>query len=679
MSHELVYAALGDLRKHWLTRISSSAQDGQWSRWAIGPALAAAVIILSALLGSHQFHIPNLLALNLALVAAAAVAGGTASGIAAAALMVGYSLYLTQPGSPIEDASDDLAGIAVFAVSATAIAFLAARHRGAKVLHSARTILRSKLNAQASVLAATHRDLQAEISERVGLEERLRAANEEMQAIIDSSPSAIFALDADYRVTIWNAAAERIFGHEAKDVLGKAIPLVAADGRADFESSFARAAAGEVQRHINAVRLRNDGTQVEVRFSAAPLHGHKQTIRGVVYVAEDVTRRRQYRRQLFQAQKMEAVGQLASGMAHDFNNLLTVILGNAEMVIDHIKDPQFKQIAEMSRTAALRGAALIQGLLAFSRSQSLDPRAIDVGQLITSTATLLQRTLGENITIELQVAKDVAPAFADPVQLESALTNLAINARDAMPTGGRLTIEAATQQFDDGYSSEHDDVMHGEYVMLAVSDTGAGMAPEVLNRVFEPFFTTKGAKGSGLGLSMVYGFAKQSGGHVRISSELGRGTSVRLYLPRAAQAKAGDETRSLSSRPPIGQGETILLVEDHEDVRRLARMHLADLGYRVLEAENGRQALDILAHDDEVDLLFTDIVMPGGLSGIELEREARKLRPQMKALFTSGFTRDNLSDPVNFLPKPYRKPDLAEKVRAVLDGGQPCSPRDLPV
>jgi CheY-like chemotaxis protein len=282
----------------------------------------------------------------------------------------------------------------------------------------------------------------------------------------------------------------------------------------------------------------------------------------------------------------------------------------------------------------------------------------------------LERTLGESVTILLQVANDVGPAFADPVQLESALTNLAINARDAMPMGGTLTIEAAVQHLDD--CAENAEVVPGDYVMLAVSDTGAGMAPEVLNRVFEPFFTTKGAKGSGLGLSMVYGFAKQSGGHVRISSELGRGTSVRLYLPRAAQGKVGNETRERSSGPAVGQGETVLLVEDNEDVRRLGAMHLTDLGYRVREAENGTKALQMLVRDDDIDLLFTDIVMPGGVSGIDLERQARELRPQLRVLFTSGFARTttlpaSMTDTVNFLPKPYRKTELAEKVRGALD------------
>jgi signal transduction histidine kinase len=378
-------------------------------------------------------------------------------------------------------------------------------------------------------------------------------------------------------------------------------------------------------------------------------------------------------RKLQQSQRMEAVGQLTGGVAHDFNNLLTVILGNAETLSDSLeKDPRLRVLADMTAKAALRGAELTGRLLAFARRQPLEPRSTDINKRRADMDSLLRRTLGEQVEIEIVGSAGRWPAMVDPGQLENAILNLCINARDAMPGGGRLTIETGNVHLDADYAAQQGDIEPGRYVMVAVSDTGTGMDAGTLDRAFEPFFTTKEVgKGSGLGLSMVYGFVKQSTGHVRIYSEYGHGTTVKLYLPRADREDDGAEHR----RDDIGVetgNEKILLVEDDDMVREHVAGQLAALGYRVVAAQDGSAAIEALKRHDDFDLLFTDVVMPGGMSGRQLAEQAQVLRPGLPVLFTSGYTENaivhhgRLDADVHLLQKPYRRHDLAAKIRKVL-------------
>lgn len=379
--------------------------------------------------------------------------------------------------------------------------------------------------------------------------------------------------------------------------------------------------------------------------------------------------------QLRHAQRMEAVGQLTGGIAHDFNNLLTVILGNGELLQEQlVREPVLAELAQMMVSAAQRGADLTQRLLAFARRQALEPRVIRVNELVEDMRTLLLRTLGQHISMGLRPAGDLWPALVDPAQLENALLNLCLNARDAMPGGGRLTIETANIRLDRDYAAGHAEVEPGDYVLLAVSDTGTGIPPEHLERLFEPFFTTKEkGKGSGLGLSMVFGFIRQSKGHISVYSEPGVGTVVKMYLPRAGAGAAEEEPTKRVAPLPQGGDECILLVEDDALVRRYAEDQLRSLGYRVLTASNGDEALLLLRQEQDIDLLFTDVVMPGGLGGAELAARAKQLRPHIKVLFTSGYTENailhqgRLDEGVLLLSKPYRRTELMAKIRQAMD------------
>ena len=376
---------------------------------------------------------------------------------------------------------------------------------------------------------------------------------------------------------------------------------------------------------------------------------------------------------LRQSQKMEAVGHLTGGIAHDFNNLMTVILGNSEILKDELEDnPRLRKLAETSLAASERASDLTRSLLAFARKQPLNPRSIDLNDLLGRMKGLLERALGETIACTFLPGAAPWPALIDATQLESAVLNLAINARDAMPDGGRLTIESANATLDEDYCRTNDGATPGDYVMISVTDTGTGMPPEVMERAFDPYFTTKEVgKGSGLGLSMVYGFVKQSNGHVRIYSEIGHGTIVKLYLLRADRADAANDAMA-GAHIARGNGETVLIVEDNDIVRGHVVGLVSELGYRTLIARDGGEALVILRGSSAIDLLFTDIVMPGGLSGIDLAREAAVLRPGLKVLYTSGYSESivaqdgQLDVGSQFLSKPYRRLDLATKIHQAL-------------
>ncbi len=415
-------------------------------------------------------------------------------------------------------------------------------------------------------------------------------------------------------------------------------------------------------------RLQADGRLLEIRRTPTPDAGFVLTI-------SDMTKRAQSEAVLRESQKMQAIGQLTGGIAHDFNNLLTVIMGNLELARAKVdgRDTVVSHI-ERSLWAAQRGGTLTSQLLAFARKQPLAPAPIDLSVTLPELVPLLRRTLGEHIDVRFVDTAGLWPAMADPAQLESAVLNLALNARDAMPGGGRLTIEMANKVLDEHYARAHAEVTPGDYVMVAVSDTGHGMTPDVVARVFEPFFTTKTeGRGTGLGLAMVFGFVKQSGGHVKVYSEPGQGTSVKIYLPRAIGGMVPNMQRSGSPAELPRGSATILLVEDEAAVREIAAAVLRSLGYRVLEAPDGDEALRVFgAHAAEVDLLLTDVVLPGKVRGRELSERITAIRPEVKVLYMSGYTENSivhhgrLDDGVQLIGKPFKRDMLARKVAEVL-------------
>jgi len=409
------------------------------------------------------------------------------------------------------------------------------------------------------------------------------------------------------------------------------------------------------------------------RICVRDRNGEVQYLLGV---SEDMTERKGVEDQLRQAQKMEAVGNLTGGVAHDFNNLLTVIIGNLDLLQEDIAGNQeAEQKVETILQASERGADLTRLMLAFSRRQPLQSKPVDVNSLIHNTIRLLNRTLGEAISIEVQAGSDVERALVDGSQLETALLNIAINARDAMTQGGTLTIATRNAELDADYAALHPGVVPGAYVQIEIADTGMGMTPDVVEHIFEPFFTTKAVgKGTGLGLSMVYGFMKQSSGHISVYSEVGQGTVFKPFLPLARpveyQAQSSEQS---AEQPATHSGEAVILaVDDNPDVRATVVVQLKGLGYRVREADSAHSALEILDGTDRIDLLFTDMVMPGGLNGKELATQARAKRPDLKVLFTSGFPGTSTGPGTKFddadvlLSKPYRKHDLAKAVEAVL-------------
>jgi PAS domain S-box-containing protein len=394
-------------------------------------------------------------------------------------------------------------------------------------------------------------------------------------------------------------------------------------------------------------------------------------------IAERTAQLRANEEVLRQAQKMEAVGQLTGGVAHDFNNILQVIVGNLGVIRRLVPSDagRIHRAVEQAANGARQASALTQRLLAFSRRQPLDPRPIDVNSLVGGMSDLLNRSLGETISVETVRGAGLWKIEADPNALESAILNLAVNARDAMPEGGRLTIETMNAHIDEAYARVHAEVVPGQYVLISISDTGVGMDADTSSRAFEPFFTTKPVgQGTGLGLSQVYGFAKQSGGHVKIYSEVGRGTTVKIYLPRLERP---EEERDAPPPMPVPEGtqqETILVVEDDEGVRTYSVESLRELGYQVIEAHDGPSALRLLEGQRRIDLLFTDVVLPGGMTGAQLSVQARALCPGLKVLFTTGYARNaifhhgRLDKGVQLITKPFSFADLASKVRDVLDG-----------
>ncbi|HEX7775433.1 MAG TPA: PAS domain S-box protein [Parvibaculum sp.] len=511
-----------------------------------------------------------------------------------------------------------------------------------------------------------------DISERKRSDEELRRANDINQSIIDTALDVVCVNDAEGRFVSVGRRCKAVWGYEPEELIGtRFIDLVHPDDREATLASTSNLLGGRRPPAHENRYIRKDGTVVPMLFTCIWSDEHQL----LFAFGRDLTRQKEMEARLSQSQRLEAVGQLTGGIAHDFNNLLTVIMGNAEELAERLQtDPGLRLLAEMTRTAAERGADLTNRLLAFARRQPLEPKVIDVNGLVRRMEALLRRTLAENVEIEMVRGAGLWSAFVDPSQCEAAILNLAVNARDAMPGGGRLTIETANAYIDETYAGRHLEVAPGQYVMLSVSDSGTGMTPEVVARAFEPFYTTKEiGKGSGLGLSMVYGFVKQSHGHVKIYSEPDHGTTVKIYLPRGDGAEDKADLLRIEAEPR--GSETILIVEDDELVRTYVEGQLVSLGYNVVPAVNGVGALEIIRARDDIDLLFTDVVMPGGLNGPQLAAEAKKVRPGLRVLFTSGYTENaivhhgRLDRGVHLLSKPYRRAELAAKVRFVLSAG----------
>jgi PAS domain S-box-containing protein len=524
-------------------------------------------------------------------------------------------------------------------------------------------------------LQASHTQTGEALSE---IEFRFKLLAENLPGVIHRR---IATPDEQFRDTYVSSGLKRLLGIDPEDVMSGKCSLFDFDHPDDRERKIKAYRAGAARGEsvvIEVRKLRHPDRKIcWWQIHASPTRLANGDIQWDS-IALDITDRKAAEQQLNRALKMEAIGQLTGGVAHDFNNLLTVILSNADSFVEELPpDSNLRPLAEMTRAAAERGAELTNSLLAFARRQALEPTDVDVNKLVAGMDGLLRRSLGEDVEIEFVRGAGLWMATVDPVQLESALLNLALNARDAMPNGGKLTIETSNARIDQAYSDANDEVAPGQYVLLCMSDTGTGMTPETVARAFEPFFTTKEpGKGTGLGLSMVYGFVKQSGGHIKIYSEVGHGTLFKLYFPRALDANVKAETSVVRHADPIGS-ETILLVEDADLVRELGERLLRSLGYTVIVARDGVAALKILEQREDIDLLFTDVVMPGGIGGRQLADRAHVLRPSMKVLFTSGYTENaivhhgRLDPGVHLVRKPYRKRDLALKLRAVLDSMAP--------
>jgi len=506
---------------------------------------------------------------------------------------------------------------------------------------------------------------QAELAEREAL----------LRSILDTVPEAMIVIDEHGLVTSFSAAATQLFGYRPEEVMGRNVSVLMPEPyRAEHDgyiANYLRTGEARIIGYGRLVKgLTKDGVIFPIELSVGEARANGRRI--FTGFIRDLTSRQRMEDELRQSQKMEAVGQLTGGVAHDFNNLLTAIIGNLELLHPRLADPDHRDLAKEALDAAQDGAKLAAQLLAFGRRQPLNPKPADVGALVSNFAELLRRTLGEAVELRIVVAGSAHMAVVDAAQLQNALLNLAINARDAMPRGGQLSIEITHARLDADYAQMYPDIRTGRYVLITVTDTGSGMSEEVRRRAFEPFFTTKHAgAGTGLGLSMVYGFVKQSGGHIQIYSEVGQGTSVRVFLPfsEGVQTAAPRAVESPRGAMPHGT-ETILIVEDDPRLRRVLCRRLRSLGYEVIEADSGAAAMAQLSIRPDVAMVFTDMVMPGGMSGYELAQAALAVKAGLKVLFTSGYAEPAIArlglKAGAWLKKPYTADELAAKVRAVL-------------
>jgi PAS domain S-box-containing protein len=530
-------------------------------------------------------------------------------------------------------------------------------------------------------------ELAIQRGERDSALRRLEETEERFRLLVNGvTDHAIYMLDPTGRVSTWNTSAERMEGYREQEILGRhfSIFYTQQDRDAGLPARSLETAARDGRFEAEGLHIRKDGSHFWANAIINPLRDETGWLIGYAKVVRDITERRQSEEALresqsavAQLQKMDTIGQLAGGIAHDFNNLLTIVLGGASLLerdAELLESGDAREIVTTIADAAQRASTLTQQLLAFSRKQTLAPLVTDANRLITQMSELLRRTLGETVAIETVLAGGLWKTNVDTNQLENAILNLAVNARDAMPDGGKLTLETGNVYLDDAYAAAHAEVKPGQYIMVAVSDTGIGMTEDVMRRAFEPFFTTKGeGRGTGLGLSQVFGFVKQSGGHVKIYSEVGHGTTVKIYLPWHPANGAVAVVPELSYAIIPRGSETLLVVEDHDGVRGYVTNALGHLGYRVLGAPDGRRALDLLAEHSNIDLLLTDVGLPG-LNGRQLAEQARQRLPTLKIVFMTGYARNAISHRglldvgVHLLPKPFTVEQLARKLREVLRG-----------
>ncbi len=506
--------------------------------------------------------------------------------------------------------------------------------------------------------------------------EALRAGEERYRKLYNNTPVMLHSIDREGRILSVSDFWLKKLGYERHEVVGRKSTdfLTPESARFAKETIIPKFLETGICQEVEYQILTATGEVLDILLSAVAEYDVGGEVLRSMAVLTDVTERKVVEKQLIQAQKMESVGQLTGGLAHDFNNLLGVVFGNLQLLERNAANDE-KAIKRIRSAlgAVERGAELTQRLLAFSRRQTLETETIDPNPLVEGFSDILKRTLGENIDLECNLGMDVPKICTDPTQLESAILNLAVNARDAMPEGGKLSIESAFVTLDEDYASRESEVSPGTYVMLAVSDTGSGIPQEQIDKVFEPFYTTKEVgKGSGLGLSMIYGFIKQSGGHVRVYSEVGVGTTVRLYLPAGDESVAGRAATDAAADGRLDGNETILVVEDQEDVRDVAVALLEDLGYCVIEAKDGHEGLARLQASEQVDLLLTDMIMPGGIDGATLAQAARQMRPDLPVLYATGFAesavlrRGDIKVTDNLITKPYRRSELALRIRQAL-------------
>jgi PAS domain S-box-containing protein len=521
-------------------------------------------------------------------------------------------------------------------------------------------------------------DNQRAMSQAGRLAEPQSSERQFAQLVAGIKDCAIYMLDRHGAVVSWNPGAERIKGYRSDEIIGRHFstfytPEARAAG-VPIRTLAAAAAKGKFESE--GWRMRKDGTRFWASVLIDAIANPDGSLWGFAKITRDMTERRMMQEQLHQSQKMEAIGQLTGGVAHDFNNLLTVILGNLDTLERNIPSDQarLRRAIDQATRGAQRAATLTQQLLAFSRRQPLNPRPTDVNRLIRDFSDMVRRTLPETISIETLLDEDLWHIEVDAHQLESALLNLVVNSRDAMTGGGRLAFEATNTELTEDLAERYGKVVPGQYVAICVTDTGCGMNGEVLARAFDPFFTTKPiGQGTGLGLSQVFGFVKQSGGHVRLHSEVAHGTTVRIYLPRLVGGRASQASEPTWIASHVRIGATVLVVEDENNVRAYSTESLRELGFTVLEAHDGPSALRVLEAHPEIDLLFTDVGLPG-MSGRELVQQARQRRPEVKVLFTTGYARDaivhqgRLDPGVELLAKPFTQIQLADRIRQVLDG-----------